>query len=97
VRDSYANLAYVRKRYRAARQRALYWSGNMTFTGHRWVVNGPHRHDHELQYEMAMDDCRSLEGDIERLSGRSPKPYDPNALNGERWARLIRHIQESLP
>ena len=81
-------IAFARRRHRAARRRALYWSGNITLTGRRYR---PSRHacgSADIQYEMAIDDCRSWEAEIARLTGRPPKPYDPHRLLDRRWARL---------
>jgi len=88
TRDESA-LATARRRYKAARSRALYWSGNPSFTGRRFRVNGPHRHDHDLMYECAMNDCESWEAEIERLTGTRPQHYDPERLCREWWSRLM--------
>jgi len=84
----YNDIRYVRRRYHAARQRLLYWSGNMTFTGKRWNISGPHAHDHDIMFELAEADCRRLEADIERLMGKAPKPYDPKAIEARRWGKI---------
>ena len=79
-------LAHIRARYRAARAHALYWSGKMTFTGKRHVTHGPRaKPDVDLRYEMAKGDCETWEAEIERLTGRAPKPYDPKRLIQKQW------------
>ena len=47
-------LVYAKKRYKAARSRALYWSGNPTFTGHRYVVSAKSHSDQDLHYETEL-------------------------------------------
>lgn len=87
-------LAYTRRRYQAARSRALYWSGNATATGKRFSVSRHNAGPSDDHYELAMSDCDYYEGQIERLTGRRPKRYDPKQLNNDMWARLNRHLVE---
>lgn len=85
----------------AARQRALYWSGNASYTGKRFVPGRRGRKNHDLEYEMALDDIDSLSMDIERLTGKKLKRYDPRADERKRWsalnARLVERAGQERP
>lgn len=71
-------LSDLRRRLRNARSRALYWSGNPTFSGNRFrpgrtrALGG-----HDFQYEQALDDIDSLSRLIEEATGRPVKRSDP--------------------
>jgi len=83
-----SSLVELTKALAAAKQRALYWSGNMSFTGHRFVPGKRGRKDHRLEYELAMDDVNNLSMQIEEATGRTLKRYDPKAMERARWAKL---------
>lgn len=79
---------------KAARARALYWSGNASFVGKRFVPGKRGRKDHSLEYEMAMDDIDSLSTDLERLTGKKLKRYDPRAEASKRWNAVMLRLAE---
>lgn len=76
-RDSVAVQRLVRA-LKNARSRALYWSGNPTFTGKRFDPNARRRvcGGHDEQYELAMCDIDSLCSELEKLTGRKWKRSD---------------------
>ena len=81
-------LRYARRLYRAARSRALYWSGNLTFTGRRYVPRRRPTMDAELMYELAIDNCRRWEAELASLGHAPATPYDPHRLLNQRWSRF---------
>ena len=87
---------------RAAKRRALYWSGNPSFSGrsfnpanHRALCGDP-----DIQYEVTVGDVLNLQLQLEQIDGRKRKPYDPQAEFKRNWAacimpRLARRSAES--
>ena len=87
--DPYKDIAYVRKRYRAARQRALYWSGNPSFSARRYSTRRHTSGPADDQYRLALDDMESLADIIVGLGGKRPKPYDPKERFHAAFYRLL--------
>lgn len=79
----------ARKRLKLAKGRALYWSGNPSFTGKRFQPGRRGRKNRDLEYEMAMDDVENLCLDLEKLTGRPWKRYDPEAEFKKRYLALM--------
>ena len=79
---------------RRARQRALYWSGNPSFTGKRYKPGArrlPGGHDE--QYELAMDDIESLCLSLEKLTGQKFKRSDPKKEFNARYLSMMEKLQ----
>lgn len=79
---------------KAAKTRALYWSGNATFVGKRFVPGKRGRKNHALEYEMALDDIENLSTDIEALTGKKIKRYDPRGESVKRWNTMMTRLAE---
>ncbi len=82
----------LKRKLRNARMRALYWSGNPTFTGHRFSVK-KNRNGWE-GYELAMCDVRGLCDQIEELTGVRPKQSDPKRAFGQRFLGIMAKVAE---
>lgn len=82
----------LERRLRAAKQRALYWSGNPTFTGKRFRPTASRQRcmDQAMQYEMAMSDIRSLTEKVNSMDGKKRKLYDPAAEFRKRFLAAMR-------
>lgn len=65
----------LKHRYRNAKRRALYWSGNPSYSASRTRETRSSRLCEK--YEIAMSDCKNLEQLLERLTGASHPHYDP--------------------
>ncbi len=80
----------LRKSLARAKSRALYWSGNPSFTGRRFrpgarrALGGP-----DEQYELAMCDVENLSRDLEALTGKAVKRYDPKQAFREKFNRMM--------
>lgn len=80
-------ISEVKRRYRNARQRARFWSGTLTFNIH--LRSSETRRSRLCEkYELAMCDCQRWEDEIERLTGKRPRHYDPRAAFAARWSKL---------
>lgn len=97
MKASDSQLRQLKKALAAAKQRALYWSGNMSFTGRRFVTGKRGRKDHRLEYELAMDDVNNLTMQIEEITGRTLKGYDPKAAERARWAKINEALATPAP
>lgn len=73
------DLAYMRRRLKAAKSRALYWSGNPSFTGRRFQPNKRCQTDAEMEYEIALTDVDGWLDRIEEATGKRPKWEPPRA------------------
>lgn len=80
-----SELDKVLRRYRNAKRRALYWSGNPSFAKRSVETRSSRLSE---KYELAMCDCKNWEHDIERLTGHRPPHYDPKASFDRAWSRL---------
>jgi hypothetical protein len=78
----------LKRRLKNARNRALYWSGNPSFTGKRYNPSNS-RSDDSLQYELAMCDIKSLTSLIEDITGKRPKQSDPKDAFRKRYHALM--------
>ena len=76
------------RRYANAKRRALYWSGNPSFSV-RARSNNIRSSTLDLKYELAMCDCDSWERTIETLTGERPKHYDPKAKFRANFAKML--------
>ena len=86
-RDSVAVRRLVRA-LKNARSRALYWSGNPTFTGKRFNPNAKVRRvcgGHDEQYELALCDIDSLTDELEKLTGKKWKKTDTKVAFQQRF------------
>lgn len=84
-------LSEARRRYANARRRARFWSGMPTFSP--WKRSNETRSGRlDEKYELAMCDCDSWEGIIERLTGKRPKHYNPKAQFAAKFSQLIGSI-----
>lgn len=87
-------LRLLRQRLKAAKARALYWSGAPSFTGKRFK---PGRDagsmNADSQYELAMDDVDGLSQDIAKLTGKPVKAYDPKAATQRMMAGIYQALQ----
>ncbi len=77
----------IRRRLANARARALYWSGNPTFSGKRFNPNHGKRNDE--QYELAMCDIDSLCSILEGLTKRKYRRSDPKKAFQDRFLSLM--------
>lgn len=86
-----AEFKRLEKRLRAARTRALYWSGNPSFTGKRFRPNPQRgeRRSHDDEYELAMCDVQNLQRRLTEMDGKPRKPYDPLAAFRARFTRAM--------
>jgi len=92
------NEADLRKRLKNACSRALYWSGNPSFTGHRFRPNARRLiGGHHEQYELALCDIDSLCRELESLTGRVMRRYDPRAAFIARYLAGTINRDHSLP
>lgn len=74
---------------KAARARALYWSGNPSFTGNRFVPGRRSRKNHAIEYEAALNDMENLSKSLEKLTGEKIKRYDPRSKAAKLWITAI--------
>ena len=82
----------LKRKLRNARQRALFWSGNPTFTGKRFNVR---RSRGDEGYELAMCDIRNLCDHIEALTGKRPKQSDPKGDFRGKFSKVMSAISLS--
>ena len=85
-----ARVCDLKRRLKNARSRALFWSGNASFTGRRFNVR-KNRNGWE-GYELAMCDVRNLCDAIERETGKRPKQTDPKRAVSERYHKLMSRV-----
>jgi hypothetical protein len=74
--DQRQEIAHLNRKLCAAKSRALYWSGNPSFTGKRFNPSN-RRRGHDNEYELALCDVRALQDLLTKLDGKVRKPYDP--------------------
>lgn len=86
-----AEIIRLRRALKNARVRALFWSGNPSFTGKRFKPHAS-RKGHDEQYELAMCDIDSLAARLEELTGHKVKRSDPRAEFRERFSKLMTKI-----
>ncbi len=67
----------LRRKLRAARQRARYWSGNPSSRGFGFNPSHSSTADSDIEYEAAMDDCSALADQILQITGKRPATPDP--------------------
>ncbi len=82
----------LKRRLRAARQRAAYWSGRPSTRGFgfRPGSRGRPKHGHpDLEYETAMCDITTLAQMIGERTGKFPKVSDPAADWRRRYSELF--------
>lgn len=79
----------ARKALNLAKARALYWSGNPSFGGKSFRPGGTGRKNRDIEYEMAMDDIDNLCAQLETLTGKPWKRYDPEADFKKRYLALM--------
>jgi hypothetical protein len=68
----------LKRRLHNAKSRALYWSGNPSYSGRRYNPRNRSR-SADLEYEIALTDVRSLIGLLEQLTGRNRRYTEPRA------------------
>jgi len=87
----------LEKRLRAAKTRALYWSGNPTFTGRRFSPTSKRVQglDHSTEYEIALCDIKSLSERLTSLDGKPRKLYDPKNAFQERYSKVMYKLSNS--
>lgn len=63
----------LKQRLANARRRVAYWSGRPSFRGFGFRPNGRKATTggHALEYEMALDDVKSLAEDLSKLTGKT--------------------------
>jgi len=81
-----ARVRDLKRRLKNARPRALFWSGNASFTGKRFNVRRSRGWE---GYELAMCDIRNLCNAIERETGKRPKQSDPKREFSARFSKLM--------
>ena len=90
---SWEDIAFVKRRLRSAKRRAMYWSGNPSFNPHARAVD-KHR-ESEFCYEMALNDVHSIGCILARLENR-PAPqrrdYDPKRDFGHKFVKMMGEI-----
>lgn len=89
-RDSVA-VQFLVRALKNARSRALYWSGNPTFTGKRFDPNAKRRvcGGHDEQYELALCDIDSLCDELEKRTGRKWKRSDTKQAFQQRFLNAM--------
>lgn len=88
--NSWDDIAFVKRRLRNARRRAVYWSGNPSFNPHARAVD-KHR-EHEFRYEMALNDVHSIGCILARLEKRAEperREYDPKRDFGRKFVQFM--------
>ena len=84
--ESQAEAQRLRKRLKAARARAAYWSGRPSAPGRGFNPYADNDRDPDMEYEMAMVDCEALADRIAELTGRRPAVTDYKERFRERFA-----------
>lgn len=90
IMNSWDDIAFVKRRLRNARRRAVYWSGNPSFNPHARAVD-KHR-EHEFRYEMALNDVHSIGCILARLEKRAEperREYDPKRDFGRKFVQFM--------
>lgn len=81
--------AQLKRSLKNARQRALYWSGNASFTGSRYSTRRHTTGSASNSYELAMCDIKSLTWLLEELTGKKYKQSDPRRAFQHKYAAAI--------
>lgn len=79
----------LKRRLANARKRALYWSGNASFTGSRYSVKKHTTGSASGSYELAICDIKSLAGLLEDATGKKFKQSDPRREFQQRYAKAM--------
>lgn len=89
-------LQRARRRYRNARRRAQFWSGNPSLSGFGPMGVNLNTGRMNEKYELAMCDCESWELELTRLTGRPHAHYDPKAEFRARFSKLLSKLPGAI-
>lgn len=83
---SQMTLAEATRRYKNAKRRALYWSGNPGYSSRSCETRSNRLWE---KYELAMCDCRSWEKEIEWITGVEQERYDPKQTFKQAFSKAL--------
>ncbi len=92
-KETFEKIAWVKRRIKNAKRRAMYWSGIPTFNERARALDP--RRQHEEKYELALCDVHGLSCLLATLEYRElpeRRAYDPRRDFGGRFVKLMGEI-----